>query len=142
METPPPDLGPTAVNTRPSSLYGNFRYFPGRLFPDFTPAIANDRSPTRLEDATPDRVIMQDVVRDYVPSVPAIGWNVNHASTGIRHFVDGNPSGASIYGAQSVDGANLGFYDGSVRWHRIEELDNLGRGAYSSSGDEYSKLLE
>ncbi|NLX07269.1 MAG: prepilin-type N-terminal cleavage/methylation domain-containing protein [Phycisphaerae bacterium] len=132
---PPPDHGPAgeAANTR-STCYMSYNYYPGRIRPQFSPdgeRVVDDPIAVKPEAAPPSQVMIQDKCRDYFSAWPAedyMGWNVNHGRGGIRFGSAGNPSGDSFYGVETaqVYGANLGFYDTSVRWHNFSQLVDVG----------------
>jgi len=90
-------------------FYGSYAYFPGRKSPDFN---ITERAPEQLTEVRRRRPIMQDQVRDHTHMGMGI-WN-NHSDLGSPESIE------------DVDGANILYYDTSVRWATSHELQIVG----------------
>ena len=112
--------------------YGSYQYFAGRLFPAFDNP--DEAVPLKLTKARSTQPLIQDLMKhQFHPAFAAHkrGYHSTHARTGRRnqpnpHF---NPSHATILVQEKSDmlGANIGFFGGSSRWVKIDDLVNVGQ---------------
>jgi len=119
-------------NTR-GWCYGNYDYYPGRLFPQFgSPGEPVPKSTATAQNAS-GQVMMQDIVTDSF-----LTNNLFHANHGQGDiwFISptANPSGYAREVAV-VEGANLMFYDGHAQWRTPDRLEDVG---YESNGSTFA----
>jgi prepilin-type N-terminal cleavage/methylation domain-containing protein len=102
-----------------NSVYGSFNYFPGRKWPQMGGS-GSEPYPYKLSQLTGTHPVLMDRTELWSNT-----WHVNHGQGGkltdwsggiARHLQGGAPEGAMIT-----------FADGSVRWHRGNELTHAGR---------------
>ena len=119
--TPPID---DPSNSRDSHRYGSYHYFAGREYPVF--ANPGEAVPLRLSEASPNQPLIQDRINDHTRDGGAYRSN-NGKGTETSGIVN-NPSSAGIGVNEFSDmvGGNIGYYDSSVRWRGIGELENIG----------------
>lgn len=106
-----------------SITYSTYSYFAGRTRPNFGETV----SAQKLSDANADsdHILMQDNVRDH----SSLGWMIwtNHGAGGYYYRNDGS-NHAHFRSATKSDvyGANLGYYDGHVKWAKGNSLVDVG----------------
>ena len=127
--TPPIDH---PSNSRNSWRYGSYHYFAGRKYPEF--GKPGEAVPLRLSEASPNQPLIQDLIDDHTTYIDS-RYGSNHGK-GIEILGPSyNPSFGRIRvnGLSNVVGGNIGYYDGSVRWHGIGDLANVGKNSTDSN---------
>lgn len=131
--TPPID---DPRNTRNPS-YGTFELWAGMAldFPNFgrpdSELMPHSLDDPHLSDNLSMYPLMQDVVREFRERGP---WRGNHSDGPVRNTnPDINPSAGwrGVPERDHIFGANILFYDMSVRWFLIGDLVHVGGGRYS-----------
>ncbi|QNN22573.1 prepilin-type N-terminal cleavage/methylation domain-containing protein [Planctomycetales bacterium ZRK34] len=129
-------------NTR-FACYGSYQFFP--IDPDGLPDFGRGKPvPRTLTDGRSTFPMIQDRTADRRPQAIVSGWIANHVDDyRIRAATVDNPSSARRVADDKADirGANIGFYDGGVRWVAGMDLVNVGSDDGSGSvGYTYSVL--
>lgn len=126
-------------NTR-FAVYGSYDFWGGLENPGFQRAVrggvaaSQPGTPSMLDQVEDHsrRVLMQDRLRNQ--SHEGHTWLFNHGTgTFVQSNPSDNPSGGhwASRSSDSISGANLLFFDLSVRWRTLSELDNVGGHWYS-----------
>ena len=112
-------------NTR-GIAYGSYMYFPmdcdGR--PDFG---LPGPVPQDTAEALPGQPLLQDMLADRTNWIGA--WSSNHAQAyWDRAVMTNNPSNANRHANSMAEvlGGNIALFDGSVAWHNIDDLVEVG----------------
>ncbi len=125
------------VHAPDAPRYCSYFYFPGRtLYPHF--GDANKTVPLKIGNANSRNVILQDQLLFRKNNWPGEnGWWANHSSNGTK-YTHANPSSMTWVvpedDRESVQGANLLFYDAHVDWMRINKLVYVGDTAAGGAG--------
>ena len=111
-------------------VWTTYMYFPGTRFFNgpFSPPGWQDPyipTPDRLSKARSSAVLFQDETRNRDMAPYAEGIIVNHNRRAEKNWHTPN-SFKVVYDVKDVDGANLGFVDGSVSWHNGNKLIYIG----------------
>ena len=140
LDVPPID---DPGNTR-GICYGPYLYFGGDVdhgaagSPDFG---LGTQIPQRLDGAPPSLPLMQDRASDRRNWNGA--WAGNHVVSGwYDPPLDENPSNPRLYvdSADDILGANITLYDGSVSWHDMGSLVDVGDDEWHANNFVYSVL--
>jgi len=140
LDVPPID---DPGNTR-SICYGPFLYFGGDVdhgaagSPDFG---LGTQLPQRMAAAPPGLPLMQDRASDRLNWNGA--WAGNHVVSGwYDPPLDENPSNPRLYvdSADDILGANITLYDGSVAWHDMNSLVDVGDDEHRGNNLVYSLM--
>ncbi len=117
--TPPID---DPSNSRNHHRYGSYNYFADRTRPAF---IKGEATPLKLSAASPNQPLIQDRINDHTRDGKA--YRSNHGKGTETSSIVNNPSSAGILVNKFSDmvGGNIGYYDGSVRWLGIADLENI-----------------
>lgn len=134
----------SALNTA-TTLYGNYDYMPGSIFPfhrNANPALTPAPIKVDAPRNASQQVMIGDVTRDLSPVAGNLPYFVNHAvaplytsSAGLA----GNPSYNGYYFSDpnQLLGANMAFYDNHVQWLNARQLVRTGQASDSLAGNGY-----
>ena len=132
------DINKALNNDDPAYVYTTYMYFPGARFFNgpFSPAGYTTPyipTPARLSKAKSRAVLFQDETRNRDGAPYAEGIIVNHNRRAEKNWH--TPSSHKVvFDVKDVDGANLGFVDGSVSWLNGNKLIYIGYDQWGSWG--------